>query len=84
MTNRTLGNLIWCLSGDKPKQWDLALPQAEFAFNHMANRSTRKSPFEVVYTSLPRVTFDLANLPSAVDVNTEDEAMADRKATPRS
>ena len=44
----------------------------------MANRSTGKSPFEVVYTSLPRVTFDLANLPSVVDVSMEAEAMAER------
>lgn len=45
----------------------------------MANRSAGKSPFEVVYTSLPRVTFDLAHLPSVVvvDVGMEVEAMAD-------
>ena len=78
VTNRTLGNLIQCLSGDKPKQWDLALPQAEFTFNHMTNRSTDKSPFEVVYTSLPQVTFDLANLPSVVDVSMKVEAMVER------
>ncbi|KAA0063264.1 Transposon Ty3-G Gag-Pol polyprotein [Cucumis melo var. makuwa] len=43
----------------------------------MANRSTEKSPFEVVYTSLPRVTFGLAHLPSAVDVSMEAKAMVD-------
>ncbi|KAA0058886.1 DNA/RNA polymerases superfamily protein [Cucumis melo var. makuwa] len=46
VTNRTLGSLIRCLSRDKPRQWDLTLPQAEFTFNHMENRSTRKSLFE--------------------------------------
>ena len=25
VVNRTLRNLIWCVSGAKPKQWDLAL-----------------------------------------------------------
>ncbi|KAA0058890.1 transposon Ty3-I Gag-Pol polyprotein isoform X1 [Cucumis melo var. makuwa] len=44
----------------------------------MENHSTGKSPFEIVYTSLPRVTFDLANIPSVVDVSKEAEAMADR------
>ncbi|TYK28638.1 DNA/RNA polymerases superfamily protein [Cucumis melo var. makuwa] len=44
----------------------------------MANRSTGKSPFEIVYTSLPQVTFDLANLPSVIDVSMEAEAMAER------
>ena len=44
----------------------------------MANHSTGKSPFEVVYTSLQRVTFDLANLPYVVDVSVEVEAITER------
>ncbi|KAA0054062.1 serine/threonine-protein kinase TIO-like [Cucumis melo var. makuwa] len=44
----------------------------------MANRSAGKSPFEVVYTSLPRVTFDLVNLCFVVDVSMEAEAMVER------
>lgn len=78
VTNRTLGNLIRCLSSDRPKQWDLALAQAKFAFNHMHNRSTRKSPFEVVYTKLPHLTVDLTNLPSSIDFSLEAEQMAER------
>lgn len=78
VTNQILGHLIRCLSGDKPKQWDLALAQAEFAFNHMRNRSTGKSPVEVVYTHLPRLTFDLANLPSIIDVSSKADTVVER------
>ncbi|GJV00992.1 RNA-directed DNA polymerase [Tanacetum coccineum] len=49
VVNRSLRNLLRNLIGDNPKQWDLILPQAEFAYNRSVNRTTSKSPFEVVY-----------------------------------
>lgn len=39
--------------GDKPTQWDLVLPFAEFAYNNSKNRSTQPTPFEVVYRLTP-------------------------------
>lgn len=36
-----------------------------------------KPPFEIVFTSLPRLTMDLANLPSSLDFSGEDEEMAE-------
>jgi hypothetical protein len=59
VVNMTLGNLIRCISGDKPKQWDLALAQAEFAFKKMENRSTEKLPFSIVYCFPPKHALDL-------------------------
>lgn len=78
VTNCTLGNLICCLNGNKPHQWILALAQAEFAFNNMVDRSTAKCPFEIVYTHVPRLTMDCANLPISVDVSVKVNGMADR------
>lgn len=78
VTNRTLGNLIRCLRGDKPRQWDLILPQAGFAYNHMKDRTTGKSPFEIVYIKLPRLTVDLVHIPSSVDFSQEADVMAER------
>ena len=42
----------------------------------MPNRSTKKTPFEVVYTSVPRHTVDLIRLPLSHDVNSNTEEFA--------
>ena len=78
MVNRTLGNLIWCISSEKPKQWDLVLSQAEFAYNSSVNRSTSKSPFAIVYCMPPKHTLDLVPLLELPRVSQVAENMADR------
>lgn len=78
VTERTLGNLLCCLNGDKPRQWDITLAQAEFAFYNIIYRSTGKCPFEIVYTQVPILTLDLANLHISVDLSVEASIMANR------
>lgn len=70
VVNRSLGNLLRCLAKDNIRQWDLALPQAKFAYNNTVNRSTGKSPFHTVYGRNPNHVLDLvdiSNLPRASD-----------------
>ncbi|GKC46169.1 RNA-directed DNA polymerase [Tanacetum coccineum] len=63
VVNRSLGNLLRSLIGDNAKQWNLILPQAKFAYNKSVNRTTGKSPFEVVYGRNPITTLDLVLVP---------------------
>lgn len=46
---------------NRSKQWDVDLPQVEFAFN-MCNKSTSKTPFKIVYTKPPKHALDLVPL----------------------
>ncbi|KAA0054527.1 DNA/RNA polymerases superfamily protein [Cucumis melo var. makuwa] len=43
----------------------------------VTNRTTDKCPFDVVYNKAPRLTFDIANLPTSVDIQNEAEEIAD-------
>ena len=52
--NRSLGNLLRCLAGNKPSNWEMVLTQAEFAYDNYVNRSTGKTPFEIVTGMHPR------------------------------
>lgn len=81
VVNRTLGNLIRSLSGDKPKQWDFALAQAEFAYNNMVNRCTSKTPFEIVYGRSPQHTLDLVPLPKFPRASIAADHMIEKMAT---
>jgi hypothetical protein len=49
VVNRSLGDLLRSLVTEHHSQWDNILPQAEFSYNESVNRTTGKSPFQIVY-----------------------------------
>jgi hypothetical protein len=62
VVNISLKNLLRSLVTKQGRQWDQILAQAEFAFNNSVNRSTGKSPFEIVYGIQPRGIIKLRDL----------------------
>jgi hypothetical protein len=54
VVNRSLGDLLRSLVTEHHSHWDNILPQEEFAYNDSVNRSTGKSPFQIVYGMQPR------------------------------
>jgi hypothetical protein len=49
VVNSSLGALLRSLVGEHLKSWDQKLFQAKFAYNKSTNRSTRLSPFNIIY-----------------------------------
>ena len=59
VVNRTIGNLLRCLIQDYQSSWDELLPTSEFSYNCSTNRSTKLSPFHIVYGQVPKKLIDL-------------------------
>lgn len=76
VTNRSLGNLLRSLVGANPKQWDLVLSQAEFAYNRSNHSSTGKSSFFVVYGRNPFTPLDLTPCPNPDHFSVDGDARA--------
>jgi hypothetical protein len=66
-----------CLVGENPKQWEAIVAQAEFAYNYSKNRTTRRSPFEIVYGRQPMHFYDLAPLPEMEKNSLKGESVAE-------
>ncbi|GKE19491.1 RNA-directed DNA polymerase [Tanacetum coccineum] len=62
--------------GENPRQWDLVLPQAEFAYNRSQSRTTGKTPFEVVNGVNPITPLDLTPLPTPTQFSSSGEEQA--------
>lgn len=41
--------MLHSIASDKPKQWDIKQPQAEFAYNNMVDRNTGFTIFSCLY-----------------------------------
>jgi hypothetical protein len=59
VVNRILGDFLRSLVTEHHSQWDHILPQAEFSYNDSLNRSTGKSPFQILYGIQPRGVSEL-------------------------
>jgi hypothetical protein len=59
VVNRSLGNTLIYLVGDKWMQWDLGLAPDKVVYKNLVNKSTRKSIFHIVNERLLRVVIDL-------------------------
>ena len=60
---RTLGNLIWSICMDRPKQFDFSIVQAEFSYNNVVHNTTSGSPFSLVNMKCPNHALNLVKLP---------------------
>jgi len=62
VVNRSLGNLLRCLTREYGSSWDVVLPQEEYSYNDSTNRSTSLSSFEIVYGIHLRGLFELRDV----------------------
>jgi hypothetical protein len=69
VVNRTLSTLLRVVLKKNIKMSEECLPHVEFAYNRSLHSTTKKCPFEIVYSLLPRTPIDLMILPSSEKLN---------------
>ena len=77
VVNRSLGDLLRSLVIEHYSSWDHIFPQAEFAYNDSVNRSTGKSPFEIVYGRQPRGVYELRDSEQIMTTSASTEEFAE-------
>ena len=77
VVNQILGNLLQSIVREKPKQWDLYLPQEKISYNISLNISTGKYPFQVVYGRNHMGVLYLVQLPLGDRISDDGEAFAE-------
>jgi hypothetical protein len=73
VVNRSLGDLLRSLVTEHHNSWDNILPQAEFVYNDSVNRSTGKSPFQIVYGTQSRGVSELRESEQALTTSASAE-----------
>jgi hypothetical protein len=59
VVKRSIEDLLRSLVMEHHTSWDSVFPQAKFSYNDSVNRSTGKSPFQIVYGTKPRGVSEL-------------------------
>jgi hypothetical protein len=77
VVNRSLGDLLRSLVTEHHSSWDQILPQAEFAYNDSVNRSTGRSPFQILYGTQPRGVSELRESEQAATSSASTEEFAE-------
>jgi hypothetical protein len=83
--NKTIGMYLWCLTGDRPRQWLRWLPWAEYVYNTSFRTALKETPFRIIYGRDPSALreYDLGEcrVPAVTQSMTErEEFLSDVRA----
>jgi hypothetical protein len=64
--HRALGDYLRCFASNDPLNWDKWIPFACFAYNTVKNSTTKFSPHELVFGSIPEIPTNLKKSPEII------------------